>query len=121
MSKGLKNHDLDDEDGKVAWSRIRVIAFNRADKDAMIVRYDSGCCRVDLMRLARRKRNSDNEKSVFDLQQLVEPAGITKDKKKDLISLCTSNFIPLLTTLFFTACPLFRNQVSIGRIFKLLF
>ena len=69
MSKGLKTLDLDKEDEKVAWSRIRVIAFNRADKDAMIVRYDSGCCRVDLMRLTRRKRNSDNEKFVFDLQQ----------------------------------------------------
>ena len=121
MSKGLKNLDLDDGDKKVAWSRIGVIAFNRVDKDAMIVRYDLGCCRVDLMRLARRKRNSDNEKSVFDLQQLVEPAGITKDKKKDLISLCTSNLIPLLTTLFFTACPLFHNHVSKGSIFMLLF
>ena len=68
MSKGLKNLDLDEEDEKVAWSRIRVIAFIRAEKDAMIVRYDSGCRRVDLMRLARRKRNSDNENFVFDLQ-----------------------------------------------------
>ena len=105
MSKGLKNLDLDEEDEKVAWSRIRVIAFNRADKDAMIVRYDSGCCRADLMRLARRKRNSDNENFVFDLQQLVEPAGITKDKKKDLIFLCTSNLIPPAHHSYFHSLP----------------
>ena len=105
MSKGLKNLDLDEEDEKVAWSRIRVIAFNRVDKDAMIVRYDPGCCRVDLMRLARRKRNSDNENFVFDLQQLVEPAGITKDKKKGLISLCTSNLIPPAHHSYFHSLP----------------
>ena len=105
MSKGLKNIDLDEEDEKVAWSRIRVIAFNRVDKDAMIVRYYSGCCRVDLMRLVRRKRNSDNEKSVFDFQQLVELAGITKDKQKDLISLCTSNLIPPAHPSYFHSLP----------------
>ena len=105
MSKVLKNLDLDEEDEKVACSRIRVIAFNRVDKDAMIVRYDPGCCRVDLMRLARRKRNSDNENFVFDLQQLVEPAGITKDKKKGLISLCTSNLIPPAHHSYFHSLP----------------
>ena len=105
MSKGLKNLGLDDGHEKVAWSRIRVMAFIRADKDAIIVLYGSGCCRVDLMRLARSKRNSHNENFVFDLQQLVEPAGITKDKKKDLISLCTSNLIPPAHHSYFHSLP----------------
>ncbi|GFS06994.1 DNA repair protein rhp54 [Elysia marginata] len=105
ISKKIKNLDNDEDGEKVRWTKIRAITFNQSETDFMTIHYDDKVCRVDLM---RRKRKSDEPEGQLDLQVLSDPAGVSEDNKKDLLSLCSSNLIPPAHHQFLKKLPVLK-------------
>ena len=96
MSSKVLNMTLFDSGEKIYWTEVREVTVTSNDPVAILINTRFGCNpnRIDLFRNNRTRRSAENQSSDIELLFNLPKPGVSKDKKNDLLYLCTTKQIP---------------------------
>ena len=109
VAQSIKNFEITEDNEQIKWTKLRCLQFDKNEPDIMSVRYSYSepFKRVNLL---RRKRKSSTAPAPELRQLRSQKNPLSKEKYKDLKSLCDKLLIPEHYHDFLHLCLMINNQ-----------
>ncbi|GFO07055.1 guanine nucleotide-binding protein g(s) subunit alpha [Plakobranchus ocellatus] len=107
MALKVRNLTIDDNGGKISWSKVRQVLVKADDPSAIHIKtcYDGQPQRLDLNRRKRVSGGGGDAPSMELLKGITKP-GMPELKKRDLLALCNSGQISASYRAFYESLPI---------------
>lgn len=105
-SKNIEGH-------KVAWNNIREVMVNKSIPNQLLYKYDLNDANYGTVVVRSNTRRTNTTLPTLEVVYKA-PIGLSKDKKRDLISMCTSGVIGAQYHDYFEALPVQRQNEQIS-------